>query len=37
MVLRSAIIGQNLKEGEESDINYLMSESSALLGDYYAL
>lgn len=37
MVLRSSLIGQTLKEGEESTINDLMSESSALLGDFYAL
>ena len=37
MVLRSAMIGQTLKEGEESDLNDLMSESCALLGDFYAL
>ena len=37
MVLRSAVIGQTLKEGEESDLNDLMSESCALLGDFYAL
>ena len=37
MVLRSSLIGQTLKEGEESTINDLMLESSALLGDFYAL
>ena len=37
LVLRSSLIGQNLQEGEESVINDLMSESCALLGDFYAL